>query len=293
MNRRLTGLSAALVAAVLLVTGCGSDSTGNASGGTDTSTAAGDASAAEGSGAGDSGAAGSDSADGTGGKVTGTVTVYAAASLTASFDALAKDFEAKYPGTTVKLSYDGSSTLVTQLIGGAPADVFASADEKNMAKATDASLLAGTPALFASNTLQIAVAPGNPKKISGLADLAKSDVVTVLCAAEVPCGSAAHTALDAAKVTVTPASEEENVKAVLTKVSTGEADAGLVYKTDVAASAGKVDGIDFPEAAQAVNKYPIGVLKTAPNAAGGQAFVDLVTSDAGQKVLAGFGFAGP
>jgi molybdate transport system substrate-binding protein len=267
MIRRAIGPAGILLVVALVLAGCGSTGAGSdRSGG--------------------SGAAGS-------GAVTGTVTVYAAASLTTSFDALAKDFEKQYPGTAVKLSYDGSSTLVTQLIGGAPADVFASADEKNMRKATDGSLLAGPPKLFASNTLQIAVAPGNPKKIGSLADLAKSGVVTVLCAAGVPCGSASHTALEAAKVTVTPVSEEESVKAVLTKVTSGEADAGLIYRTDVTAAAGTVDGVDFPEASQAVNRYPIGVLKAAPNPAGGRAFVELVTGEAGQKVLADLGFGAP
>lgn len=245
------------------------------------------------SGAAGAGAMSGDTSEGSAPEISGTVTVFAAASLTASFTALADEFKKNHPGVDVTLSFDGSSTLVTQLIGGAPADVFASADQKNMTKATDAKLIAGIPMLFASNILQIAVAPGNPKRIAGLADLAKPDVLTVLCAPEVPCGSASHIALDAAKVTVKPVSEEQNVKAVLTKVSTGEADAGLVYKTDVSSSGGKVDGIAFPEASEAVNKYPIGVLADAPNAAGAQAFVDLVTSDAGQKVLAGLGFGAP
>jgi molybdate transport system substrate-binding protein len=251
-----------------------------------------DSSTSDSSGVGSSGDGGS-TADGSGSDISGTITVYAAASLKKSFDAIGAEFEKAHPGSTVQLSYDGSSTLVTQLTGGAPADVFASADEKNMKKLTEAKLQSGTPTLFASNTLQIAVAPGNPKKIAGLADLAKSGVLTVLCASEVPCGSAAHTALDAATVTVKPASEEQNVTAVVTKVSTGEADAGLVYKTDVAAAGGKVDGVKFPESNQAVNKYPIVALKGAANAAGATAFVDLVTGPEGQKVLAGFGFAGP
>ncbi len=237
--------------------------------------------------------AGGSSTEGSGPAITGTVTVYAASSLKKSFDAIGAEFQQAHPGSTVEISYDGSSTLVTQLTGGAPADVFASADEKNMKKLMQANLASGTPALFASNTLQIAVAPGNPKKIAGLADLAKAGVRTVLCASEVPCGSAAHAALDAAKVTIEPASEEQNVAAVVTKVSTREADAGLVYQTDVSASDGKVDGVVFPESAQAVNKYPIVALKAAPNAAGAEAFIDLVVGAEGQKVLAGFGFAGP
>lgn len=218
----------------------------------------------------------------------------AASSLKGSFDALATQFQQAHPGTTVKVSYDGSSTLATQITGGAPADVFASADQKNMSTVTDAGLAVGAPTLFASNTLQIAVAPGNPKKITSLADLAKSGVVTVLCAPAVPCGSAAHTALDAAKVSVKPASEEQNVTAVLTKVESGDADAGLVYVTDVSsAGGGKVLGVNFPEASKAVNHYPIVALKAAPNSAGAKAFVDLVLGPDGQKTLAGFGFAKP
>ncbi len=234
----------------------------------------------------------SDSA-GSGSGIAGTVTVYAAASLKKSFDAIAAEFQQAHPESKVQLSYDGSSTLVAQLTGGAPADVFASADEKSMKKVTEAKLASGDPTLLASNTLQIAVAPGNPKKIAGLEDLAKSGVVTVLCASEVPCGSAAHVALDAARVTVRPASEEQNVSAVLTKVATGEADGGLVYRTDVSGSAGRVEGVDFPESSKAVNRYSIVALKAATNAAGAKAFVDLVTGPEGQKVLARFGFARP
>ena len=146
---------------------------------------------------------------------------------------------------------------------------------------------------FATNTLQIAVAPGNPKHITSLADLAKPGVVTVICQAEVPCGAASHKALDAAKVALKPASEEQNVTAVLTKVATGDADAGLVYRTDVHSSGGKVDGVDFPQASEAVNIYPIAVLKASRNAATAKAFIDLVTSAEGQKVLAGVGFGKP
>lgn len=251
-----------------------------------------DSSMSDSSGVRSSGDGGS-TAEGSGSDISGTITVYAAASLKKSFDAIGAEFEKAHPGSTVQLSYDGSSTLVTQLTGGAPADVFASADEKNMEKLTEAKLESGTPTLFASNTLQIAVAPGNPKKIAGLADLAKSGVLTVLCASEVPCGSAAHTALDAATVTVKPASEEQNVTTVVAKVATGEADAGLVYRTDVSAAGDKVDGVNFPESNQAVNSYPIVTLKGAANVAGAAAFVDLVTGLEGRKVLARFGFAAP
>jgi molybdate transport system substrate-binding protein len=189
-----------------------------------------------------------------------------------------------------EIPYDGSSTLVTPLRNGAPADFFASADEANMDKVAE---LVASRADFATNTLQIAVAPGNPKDITSLADLAKPGVVTVICEAPVPCGAASHRSLDAAGVTLTPASEEQNVAAVLTKVATGDADAGLVYATDVKSSGGKVQGIDFPQAARAVNIYPIAVLKDSGNAAAARAFVDLVTGTEGLAVLAAAGFGPP
>jgi molybdate transport system substrate-binding protein len=290
--RKIPGLVLVALACVVL-TGCGSSASGPQTSATTTPAAGGSDSASTAGTSNTGSEAGGSTTEGSGPAITGTVTVYAASSLKKSFDAIAAEFQQAHLGSKVQISYDGSSTLVTQLTGGAPADVFASADEKNMTKLTAAGLQGAAPTLFASNTLQIAVAPGNPKKIAGLADLAKADVITVVCAPEVPCGSAAHTALDAAKVTVEPASEEQNVTAVVTKVSTREADAGLVYKTDVSASDGKVDGVVFPESAQAVNKYPIVVLRAAPNSAGAKAFIDLVVGPEGQKVLAGFGFAGP
>lgn len=223
--------------------------------------------------------------------LSGTLTVFAAASLKATFDTLRTTFMEQHPNVDFpEINYDGSSTLVEQIQGGAPADVFASADEKNMDKVAD--LVTGRVD-FATNSLQIAVAPGNPKGITGLADLGKDGIITVLCAADVPCGTASHKALDAAGVTVTPASEEQNVKAVLTKVASGDADAGLVYATDVNSSGGDVEGVDFPEAAQAINTYPIAVISESANQAAAQAFIDLVTSDAGQQVLAAVGFGKP
>lgn len=223
--------------------------------------------------------------------LSGTLTVFAAASLKATFDQLRTTFMAAHPNVDFpEINYDGSSTLVTQIQGGAPADVFASADEKNMDKVKD---LVTDRVDFATNTLQIAVAPGNPKNITSLADLAKSGIVTVICAPEVPCGSASQTVLQKAGVDLKPASEEQNVTAVLTKVESGDADAGLVYKTDVNSAGGKVDGVDFTEASEAVNTYPIAVVKDSKNADAAKAFVDLVTSDQGQEVLAGVGFGKP
>lgn len=219
--------------------------------------------------------------------LSGDLTVYAAASLKGAFDAIAEEFTAENPEVTVSPVYDGSSTLVTQIVEGAPADVFASADEANMDKAEDAAVDAE---LFASNTLVIAVPAGNPGDVKALADLA--DVTTVLCAPEVPCGAASAKLLTAAGVTVDAASLEQNVTAVLTKVAAAEADAGLVYATDVV---GRDDvEVIVPEGAEdVVNHYPIAALADAPNPDAAEAFVAFVLSDAGQKILADFGFGKP
>ena len=223
--------------------------------------------------------------------LSGTLTIYAAASLKPTFEKLKAEFERVNPGVTVApIVYDGSSTLATQLIAGAPADVFASADDKNMAELTDEKLIDGTPVEFATNRLEIAVPPTNPGKIKMLADLARPGVTTVLCAPPVPCGSAAQRALEAAGVDVVPASLEQNVTAVLTKIVNGEADAGLVYVSDVKAAGSKVVGIEFPESAAAVNRYPIATLAGAGNAAAARAFLGLVTGPTGRQLLAAAGF---
>lgn len=219
--------------------------------------------------------------------LTGDLAVYAAASLKGAFDAIAEAFTAENPDVTVTPVYDGSSTLVTQILEGAPADVFASADEANMDKAAD---VAVEPTLFASNTLVIAVPAGNPGGVETIADLA--DVTTVLCAPEVPCGAASVKLLESAGVTVEAASLEQNVTAVLTKVETAEADAGLVYATDVI---GRDDiEVIVPDGAdEVVNHYPIAALADAPNPDAAAAFVAFVLSDAGQRILADFGFGAP
>lgn len=217
----------------------------------------------------------------------GEVVVYAAASLAGAFDAVGEAFVAEHPGVSVSAVYDGSATLAMQLGEGALADVFASADEANMQRVSED---VEVPSTFATNTLVIAVPEGNPGGVEGLADL--TDVVTVLCAAEVPCGAASAALLQAADVTVEPASVEQNVTAVLTKVGTGEADAGLVYATDV------VDRADVEEivpngAAEVVGRYPIAALADARNPEAADAFVAFVMSDAGQEILADFGFGAP
>lgn len=221
-----------------------------------------------------------------------TLTVLAAASLTESFTDLEKAFETTHPGVDVTLSFAGSSALAQQITNGAPADVFASADQANMDKVTRAGLAAG-PTVFATNRLTIAVAPGNPKRITGLADLGGAGVTLVVCAPQVPCGVAAGKAAAAADVTLKPASEEQDVKAVLTKVTAGEADAGLVYVTDVAASRGRVDRVDFRDAGDAVNSYPIVALTGAAQADLAREFVAFVLGDVGKTELAEAGFGAP
>jgi molybdate transport system substrate-binding protein len=230
--------------------------------------------------------------DGPAGSSSGTLTVLAAASLTEAFTQIGKDFEAKNPGSTVSFSFGSSATLATQIVQGAPADVFAAASPATMKIVNDAGA-ANPPTSFASNTLQVAVVKGNPHKIEGLNDFADSGKRIALCAPQVPCGSAAIKVFAAAKIVPQPDTLEQDVKAVLQKVSSDEVDAGLVYKTDVIAAAETVDGIEFPHAQQAVNRYPIAALKDSKNPDEAQAFVDYVLSPQGQAVLERAGFAKP
>lgn len=219
--------------------------------------------------------------------------VFAAASLQSSFDELAAAFEAEHPEYPVdEIRYDGSQALATQLVDGADADVIAFASEASIVPVVDAGV-ADETTLFATNTLQIAVAPGNPKGIEALTDLADDAITVVLCAPEVPCGAASQTLLTDAGVTVTPASEETNVTSVVRRVTDGEADAGLVYATDVQDSAGALEGITPENAQVAVNRYPLAIAANAPSPDGAAAFVDFVLSDAGQKILADHGFGAP
>ncbi|GAB3083668.1 molybdate ABC transporter substrate-binding protein [Isoptericola nanjingensis] len=223
---------------------------------------------------------------------TTTLTVFAAASLKGSFEDLAEQFEAAHDGVDVQLSFAGSSDLVAQIQQGAPADVFASADTANMDKLVGDDLVTD-PRDFATNTLEIAVPPGNPAGVESLQDLASPDVKLVLCAPEVPCGAASAKVADAAGLDLRPVSEEQSVTDVLGKVIAGEADAGLVYVTDVAAAGDDVEGVELPEASEAVNTYPIAPVADAEQAELAQEFVDLVLSDDGRRTLAGFGFAAP
>jgi molybdate transport system substrate-binding protein len=226
-------------------------------------------------------------------KLSGEVTVFAAASLKESFTALGKQFEKAHPGTKVTFSFGGSDALAASITGGAPADVFASASPKTMAIVTDAGDASGTPETFVRNQLEIATLPGNPDKVSSLKDLTNAGLKVVLCDEAVPCGAAAKKALDASRLKLTPVSYEEDVKSALNKVVLKEADAAVVYKTDVQAAGDKVEGVEFPESADAVNDYPIALLKSSENTETAKAFIELVRSADGQKVLTAAGFLQP
>lgn len=225
--------------------------------------------------------------------LTGTINVFAAASLTETFPAIAIAFNAEHPNVTVTFNFGGSSGLATQISQGAPADVFAAASATTMKTVTDASLADGDPTTFVTNTLEIAVPSTNPGKVTGLADFANPDLVIVLCAVEVPCGTAAKTVLGKAGIVASVDSFEQDVKSVLTKIEIDEADAGLVYKTDVRSAGNKVKGIDFPEASAAVGKYPIALLSASTNKAAARAFIDFVLSPAGIKIMTDAGFGTP
>lgn len=219
-----------------------------------------------------------------------SITVFAAASLTGVFTELADEFEAANTGTTVELSFAGSSDLATQIENGAPADVFASADTATMQTVQEAGLTAADPVPFATNVLEIAVPPGNPAGVRSLADLAREGVATVVCAPQVPCGAAADAVERAAGLTIAAVSEESSVTDVLGKVRSGEADAGLVYVTDVRGAGDDVVGVPFAEAGEAVNTYPIAPLTDSETAT---AFTAFVTGDAGREVLDAAGFGAP
>lgn len=225
--------------------------------------------------------------------LSGAVTVFAAASLSAAFTAAETAFEALHPGVDVVTNFAASSELATQISEGAPADVFASADLANMAELTDAGGTAGEPVVFATNLLEIVVEQGNPLGITGVADLADPDLILTICAPEVPCGGYAATIFENAGVTPEPDSLEENVKAVVTKVTAGEADAGIAYTTDVLAVDDLADGVAIPADQNVIAEYPIALTREAPNPEAGQAFIDFLTGPEGQAILAAAGFTAP
>jgi molybdate transport system substrate-binding protein len=227
------------------------------------------------------------------GELSGTLTVFAAASLTDVFGELGDQLTADNPDLEVQFNFAGSSALATQLTQGAPADVFASANQPQMTVVTDAGLEGEEPTVFTENVLEIAVPADNPGGVTGLADFANPDLTLAVCAAEVPCGAAAAQVFEAAGITAVPDTQEEDVRAALTKVELGEVDAALVYASDVQSAGSAVVGIEFPEAEDAINEYPICFLAEAPNPEAAQAFLDLVLSDEGLEALEAAGFRAP
>jgi molybdate transport system substrate-binding protein len=223
----------------------------------------------------------------------GTITVFAAASLTETFTKLGQDFEKAHRGVTVRFNFAGSSDLAAQIREGAPTDVFASADRANLEKTVDSGDMSTKPRIFARNRLEIVVDKGNPKHVKTLKDLAGRGLDVVLCADAVPCGKFAQQAFANAGVTVEPVSKEDNVKAVVTKVSLGEADAGVVYVTDVKAAGHRLQGVAIPHRDNVVAEYPIAVLRRSTNQATADAWVKFVLSRHGREVLGGHGFLSP
>jgi molybdate transport system substrate-binding protein len=223
----------------------------------------------------------------------GDITVFAAASLTDAFTELGDDFTAANPDVSVTLNFASSSDLATQIGEGAPADVFASADQSNMAKLTDGAGTVGEPEVFATNRLEVIVEPGNPLGITGVADLADPDLIFVTAAPEVPIGQYAEEVLANAGVVVTPRSLEENVKAIVSKVVLGEADAGIVYATDVRAAGADAEGVEIPAELNVIATYPIAVPSGSANPGSAAAFIDFVLSPDGQAILASYGFGSP
>ena len=221
-----------------------------------------------------------------------TLTVFAAASLTDTYEQLAETFSEQHEGVDVQFSFAGSSDLVTQIEEGAPADVISTADERTMQQLVDADGVEGEPQIFVSNTLVIAVPTGNPAGVEDLASLENPDLDVVVCAPQVPCGAATETVEEAGGITLTPVSEEPAVTDVLGKVANGQADAGLVYRTDAAGSE-DVDTIEFDESEEAINLYPIAPVKDAENAELAQEFVDFILSDEARTVFDEAGFAAP
>ncbi|RKE67187.1 molybdate transport system substrate-binding protein [Dietzia kunjamensis] len=220
------------------------------------------------------------------------LTVFAAASLSGAFTEIAEDFEATHPGVSIRLGFDGSSGLVDQLAGGAPADVFASADVRTMDRAVAEGLVAGEPTPLATNVLTLITPPGNPAGITGLDD-SLDGARLVVCAAVVPCGAAARTLADAAGIDLAPVSEESTVTDVRGKVTSGEADAGIVYATDARAVADRVERVPIAGADAVPNVYPVAVLERAADADLARRFVDAVTGPEGRAILAEHGFGPP
>ena len=219
--------------------------------------------------------------------------VFAAASLTDAFGELGEAFMVTNPGTDITFNFAASSALAAQITEGAPADVFASADLSSMAQLTDAGGNATDPVVFTTNRAAIIVGAGNPMDITDIADLANEELIVIACAPDVPCGRYAQQILDNAGVAAILKSLEENVRAVVTKVTLGEADAGIVYATDVIGATDRADGIKIPDDVNVVAEYPIAVTNVTRNPEVARAFIDFVLSDTGQQILASYGFESP
>ncbi len=263
--RRIPVLAVGALAAAALVAGCGSSSSGGAAGSPSTSASP---------------------------SVTGTITVFAASSLKEAFTTIGSQFEAAHPGVKVTFSFAASSALAQQINSGAPADVFASASTTNMQQVVDAGG-ASNPTNFVKNVMEIATPPSNPANVTSVQDLAKSTVKVALCQPQVPCGSTAQKVFTNAGITVTPVTQEPDVKSVLSKVTLGEVDAGVVYVTDVKAAGATVKGVEIPDNVNASTTYPIAALTKASNPTTAQAFVAYVLSSDGQAVLTAAGFESP
>jgi molybdate transport system substrate-binding protein len=264
--RKLMNLSVLSIVILGLVAGCSSSSSSKSSSTTTTTTA----------------------------KATGTITVSPAASLTEAFTKIGADFKKANPNATVTFNFGSSGTLAAQIQQGAPADTFASADEDNMNKLVTASLVDGTPVVFAKNQLVVVTKPGNPKNVATLADLANLSVVS-LCGETVPCGKYAAQILQTAGVTIpeTNVTRGQDVKATLAAVTTGDADAAIVYVTDAKSAGSAVATVTIPDAQNAIATYPIATLKASANKTTSRAFIDYVTSAKGEATLRSFGFLPP
>ncbi|MEZ5115216.1 MAG: molybdate ABC transporter substrate-binding protein [Candidatus Nanopelagicales bacterium] len=235
---------------------------------------------------------GAGGSEGSGGSGSGTVTVLAAASLTEAFEALAETYRSEHPGVDLRLSFGPSSGLAQQVVAGAPADVFAAASDATMATVVDAGAAAGTPAVFATNRLAI-VTPADSTRVGSLQDLAAPGVSVAVCQEQVPCGAATAEMLQRAGVPVEAATYEADVKAVLTKVTLGEVDAGVVYVTDARAAGDRVRVVDVPDDVNVTTSYPIAALAEAADPDAAADFVDLVLSEQGRAALAAAGFGSP
>lgn len=225
--------------------------------------------------------------------LSGRLTVLAASSLTEAFDEIGEAFVGAHPGVEVTFSFGGSNELVAQLNEGAPADVLATADEASMTAAAEAGVLAAGSVPFASNTFGVIVGRGNPHEVDSVADLADPDLLVVLCAEVVPCGRGAAEVLERAGVTVTAVSFEHTVKGAVSKVTSGEADAGIVFVSDLAAAGDAATGVEIPADLNVVNRYPVAVVEGAPHEAAARAFAEFLTGAAARAILVAHGFGAP